>query len=64
MKERNGLTLADVLLVVFIILKLCGVVNWSWWWVLSPVWISLIIVIICYLIQEKQNERKKWFNSC
>ena len=50
MKERNGLTLADVLLVVFIILKLCGVVNWSWWWVLSPVWISLIIVIICYLI--------------
>ena len=46
MSERNGLTLADVLLVVFIILKLCGVINWSWWWVLSPVWISLIIVII------------------
>lgn len=50
MSERNGLTLTDVLLVVFITLKLCGVVNWSWWWVLSPVWISLIIAIICCLI--------------
>ena len=50
MSERNGLTLADVLLVVFIILKLCGVVNWSWWWVLSPVWISIIFVIFVSLL--------------
>ena len=50
MSERNGLTLADVLLVVFIILKLCGVVNWSWWWVLSPLWINLIIAIFVILI--------------
>ena len=46
MNERKGLTLGDVLLVVFIILKLCGVVNWSWWWVLSPIWISAIIAFI------------------
>ena len=50
MSERNGLTLADVLLVVFIILKLCGVVNWSWWWVLSPIWISAIIVFVLYAL--------------
>lgn len=50
MKERNGLTIDDVLLVVFIVLKLCGVVDWSWWWVLSPVWINLIITFIICLI--------------
>lgn len=50
MSERNGLTLADVLLVVFIILKLCGVVNWSWWWVLSPIWISVIMAIVVYVL--------------
>ena len=50
MRERNGLTIDDVLLVVFIILKLCGVINWSWWWVLSPIWINLIIAIFVGLI--------------
>ena len=51
MKERNsGLNATDVLLIVFIILKLCGVINWSWWWVLSPLWISIIIAIFVILI--------------
>ena len=50
MREKNGLTIYDVLLVAFIILKLCGVVNWSWWWVLSPIWINLIIAIFVILI--------------
>lgn len=50
MSKRNGLTIDDVLLVVFIILKLCGVINWSWWWVLSPIWINLIIAIFVSLI--------------
>ena len=50
MSERKGLTIDDVLLVVFIILKLCGVINWSWWWVLSPIWINLIIAIFVSLI--------------
>ena len=42
--RNNGVTFADVLLVVFIVLKLCGVIDWSWWWVLSPLWISVVIV--------------------
>ena len=41
-----GLGFFDVLLIVFIVLKLCHVIDWSWWWVLSPIWISFIIVII------------------
>ena len=56
MDNRNGhygLTVADVLLIVFIVLKLCKVIDWSWWWVLSPLWISLIIVILILLIVDR-----------
>ena len=36
--------------VVFIVLKLIGVIDWSWWWVLAPVWIPVIIVVIAYIV--------------
>lgn len=45
--------LADVLLVVFIVLKLCGVITWSWLWVLSPIWISIILLFIYFYITDK-----------
>ena len=48
--NTTGVALADVLLVVFIVLKLVGVINWSWWWVLSPLWISIIIAIILVVV--------------
>ena len=35
---------------VFIVLKLCGIISWSWLWVLSPIWISAIIAIIALAI--------------
>lgn len=44
--EKMGLNLGEVILVIFVILKLTKVINWSWWWVLSPVWIGLIVVIL------------------
>lgn len=51
MKENNngGIGFVGVLTIVFIVLKLLGKIAWSWWWVLSPIWISAILVII-YLI--------------
>ena len=55
----GGLGLSGVLLVVFIVLKLCKVITWSWVWVLSPLWISLILwgivllIIIIYLMLDK-----------
>lgn len=42
--------LCDILLVVFIVLKLCHVIDWSWWWVLAPFWIPLLIAIIVIII--------------
>ena len=32
------------LTIAFIVLKLLGHISWSWWWVLSPLWIPLVIV--------------------
>jgi fatty acid desaturase len=50
MKERSGLSLSTVVLVVFVILKLVGVIAWSWWWVLSPIWISAGLVLLWMFI--------------
>lgn len=46
--KRSGLGVWDVLGIVFIVLKLIGVINWSWWWVLAPIWIPIVIVLVLY----------------
>jgi hypothetical protein len=40
----NGIGFTGLLLIAFIVLKLCKVINWSWWWVVSPFWIPLSLV--------------------
>ena len=65
MKDQNnnrmGCTslLSVLLTVVFVTLKLCNVIMWSWWWVLSPIWlyaglaiIYLTIIVLAALIKE------------
>ena len=46
----SGIGFTGLLQVAFIVLKLIGIINWSWWWVLSPTWISAIIVILVLLV--------------
>ena len=41
-----GTGFSGLLAIVFIVLKLLGVINWSWWWVLAPIWIPLAIVLL------------------
>lgn len=48
----SSLGLFDVILVVNIILKLIGVINWSWWVVLWPLWISIGVVVIVFIILQ------------
>jgi len=48
--QNYGVNSLEVLLIVFVILKLIGVISWSWWWVLSPFWIPVILVIILLVI--------------
>ena len=38
----------SLLLLSFIILKLCNVITWSWWWVLSPVWLPIAISVVVF----------------
>lgn len=48
--SSGGLGFTGALTIVFIVLKLTGVIGWSWWWVLSPIWISTILVAVILLI--------------
>ena len=43
--SSGGIGFAGLLTIVFITLKLLGVIDWSWWWVISPIWITVVIVI-------------------
>lgn len=44
------ITLPGLLAIVFITLKLCGVIAWSWLWVLSPLWIPFALVFGIWFI--------------
>ena len=46
----GGMGFAGVLTIVFIVLKLCHVINWSWVWVLSPLWIGWALMLIAALV--------------
>lgn len=39
-QTSGGLGLSGTLTMIFVVLKLVGTINWSWWWVLSPLWIG------------------------
>lgn len=45
-----SLGFGDVLTIVFIVLKLCKVITWSWWWVFSPIWIPLAVILFLLLV--------------
>ena len=44
--SSSGIGFFGLLYIVFITLKLLDVIDWSWWWILAPVWIPLAIVFL------------------
>ena len=47
-KDSQGLGLGTILFLIFLTLKLGGwgvVATWSWWWVTSPLWIPLVLIV-------------------
>lgn len=46
----GGVGLGTVLFIIFLILKLTNTIDWSWWWVTSPLWIPVGLVIVVSLI--------------
>lgn len=65
----SGCSVDGVVGIVFIILKLVGVINWSWWWVTAPFWIPialyLIVIVVIVIIAGikdfiERRKRKVW----
>jgi hypothetical protein len=48
--RSNGIGLAGMLFLLFLTLKLTGVISWSWWWVTAPLWGPLALVLAIALI--------------
>jgi len=48
--SSGGIGFAGLLTIVFIVLKLLGKIDWSWWWVLSPIWISIFLVVVIIIV--------------
>jgi hypothetical protein len=44
--SSNGIGFGTVLFLVFLVLKLTDNIDWSWWWVTSPLWIPLALGVV------------------
>jgi hypothetical protein len=53
--DENGWALILTIQAIFILLKLISVISWSWWWVLSPLWIPFLLGGISYALQKKTS---------
>lgn len=55
-EHKAGLTGVDLLAVAFIVLKLCGVIQWKWVWVLLPIWsyaaLALVATVIIAIVEK------------
>ena len=49
-KVNGRIGFCGLLTIVFIVLKLTKVITWSWWWVLSPIWIPIALAVILDLV--------------
>lgn len=46
----GGFSLSTLLTIAFVVLKLCKVIDWSWWWVFAPVWVPTALAVIFLII--------------
>ena len=65
--DSGGVDFVDVLTLLFIGLKLTGTIDWSWWWVLSPMWISfsvaLFLAAVLLILEAVKEHIEKNFTS-
>lgn len=50
LKKESGIGFVGILQIAFIVLKLCKVIDWSWWLVLAPLWLDIAVIIVVSLI--------------
>lgn len=44
--SSSGIGVLGLLGVAFVVLKLCGIIDWSWWWVIMPFWIGFPLIFV------------------
>lgn len=63
-KTSSGISFPTLLFIVFFILKLTNVIDWSWWWVASPLWIpaglTLLIMGIIVILSLCSYKVRSW----
>lgn len=60
---RGGVSFMGLLLLLFVGLKLTGYIDWSWFWVLSPVWIPLVAVMSLLVVLVVFGLVSKWLTT-
>ena len=67
-KSNSSISFLSLLFLAFLILKLCGVIDWSWWWVTVPLWggFAILLVLLAVggvvlLISSKKREPEPTF---
>jgi len=48
--KTGGIGFFGLLTIVFITLKLTNYIDWSWWWVLSPLWIPFVVIVLVIVL--------------
>ena len=48
--SSSGISFVGLLTILFIALKLTNFIDWSWWWVLSPMWITCVIFVFAVIV--------------
>ncbi len=49
-ESRISIGFCSMLTILFITLKLCNVIGWSWWWVVSPLWLPVVAILVLAFI--------------
>ena len=47
--NSGGIGFVGLLTIVFIVLKLTGFIGWSWVWVLSPIWVTVVVWVLFFV---------------
>ena len=57
-ESSGGIDVLSILQIIFIVLKCAGLVDWSWWLVLTPLWINLglIVILIIAILTDRDQD--------
>ena len=48
--SSSGIGITGLLFVAFVVLKLTGYINWSWWLVTAPIWLPIVIALLILIV--------------